>query len=85
MLKGCQREMIMLQTGESTLFESAWFVLRREAVSAKGEDMLAEAHRLIGAEERRYPKRGKRAWIFPFLWGCFLGVAGACLLTLFCS
>ena len=30
MLRGCQKQMIVLQTGQSALFESAFFVLRHE-------------------------------------------------------
>ena len=82
MIKGCQREMIVMQTGESPLFESAYFILRREKrVCAKG-DMLAEANRIIGAGgsylERRKRRRFGRA--FAFLCGC---LAGAGILALF--
>ncbi len=75
MIKGCQREMIVLQTKESPLFESAYFVLRRGYKPASRGDMLAESNRIIG-EGREYfrrRKRGKR--FFCFLLGFLLGGA----------
>ena len=83
MLKGCQREMIMLQTGESRLFESAWFVLRPERKSACEEDMLSEANRIIGVGERRRTRLGRPRRLLYFLWGCTSGLAVAFLLGLF--
>jgi hypothetical protein len=41
--------MILVETKESTLFECAWFVMRREKPSAAAADMLAEAERIVSA------------------------------------
>ena len=85
MLKGCQREMIVLQTQDSVLFESAYFVLRKERKPAPKADLLAEANRIIGAGSeylqgrRRLPRRLLLflagaccgAAIFAFLWLLF--------------
>ena len=73
MIKGCQREMIVLQTKESALFESAYFVLRRgKNVTPRG-DMLAESNRIV-AEGREYlKKRQKNRKLLPFLCGFFAG------------
>ncbi len=74
MIKGCQREMIVLQTKESPLFESAYFVLRRGYRPAPHGDMLAESNRIIG-EGKEYLKRRKRGHLLPFLLGFLLGSA----------
>ena len=73
MIKGCQREMIVMQTGESPLFESAYFVLRRECRGAMRCDLLAEANRIVqgakGAAQGR--RRPGRAVCFGL--GCLVG------------
>ena len=90
MLRGCQREMILLQTRDSSVFECAWFVLRREKPAVGAEDMLAEAQRIVasgtGGEKRR---RGALAWKWGiFLLGLFCGAAFfaiICVLLRVCS
>ncbi|MBE6594453.1 MAG: hypothetical protein E7644_01505 [Ruminococcaceae bacterium] len=74
MLRGCQREMIVLQTRDSALFESAWFVLRQEKPCAGEVDMLAEAERIV-SEGARPDRRRRRLG----------GSMGAFLLGLFCG
>ena len=75
MLKGCQREMIVLQTQSSPLFESAYFVLRRECRGAGRCDLLAEANRIIQGEKgsglwgRRRPWRAVLWFLLGFLVG----------------
>ena len=82
MLKGCQREMIMLETRGSTVFESAWLVLRRDKPAVSQADMLAEANRIIGAADkkgRKWSKRAERVLFFA------MGAAiGAGIFALFC-
>jgi len=56
MLRGCQKETIQLRTGESRLFESAFFVLRRGGERAAEGDMLAEATRLLALAEGGRPR-----------------------------
>lgn len=84
MIKGCQREMIVLQTKESPLFESAYFVLRRGYRPALHGDMLAESNRIIGEGKNYLTKRRKRGRLFPFLLGFLLGGVlfgvGACII-----
>ncbi len=74
--------MIVLQTKQSALFESAYFVLRRGRHSARRGDMLAEANRIIG-EGNQYlsRRRALSVWV-PFLLGALLG-AGIFALILF--
>ena len=74
MVKGCQREMIVMQTGDSALFESAYLVLRREKREVPFSDMMAEANRIIGLSGGVVKRRrtwGK--WLF-FTAGVLLGV-----------
>lgn len=73
MLKGCQREMIVLQTQESPLFESAYFVLRRGRADARSEEMLAEADRLVGAGRGYLSRRRGGRRVLPFLLGFSVG------------
>lgn len=73
MIRGCQREMIVLQTKESPLFESAYFVLRRGYRPAPHGDMLAESNRIIGEGKSYFKKRRKRDRVLPFLCGFLLG------------
>ena len=75
MIKGCQREVILLQTGESPLFESAYFVLRRGRASAPRGDMMAEAERIIGAGKGYIERRRGRMMWRSFAAGFLLGGA----------
>ena len=58
MIKGCQREIVVVQTQESPIFESAYFILRRKRRVTYGADMVSEANRILSAGG--YPKREKR-------------------------
>ena len=84
MLRGCQKQMIVLQTPESRLFESAFLVLRRDIDEAGQDDMIAEANRIIGngsyAKKRR---RTSQIWI-PFSVGAVLGVGIFALIYFLC-
>lgn len=76
MLKGCKRQMIVMRTQGSTLFESAYFVLRCDNHAASDSDMLSEANRIIGEgcgylERKREARRGR---LLPFLIGLGTGV-----------
>ena len=74
MIKGCQREMIVMQTQDSKLFESAYFILRRQRVQSGKTDMLAEANRIIGAGSHYFErKRRKRPGLWLFLCGALCG------------
>lgn len=46
MIKGAQKSMIVVKTSDSTVFEEAYFVLRR-GVAKDGTDMVGEATRII--------------------------------------
>lgn len=82
MVKGCQREMIVMQTQDSALFESAYLVLRREKNQAPFADMMAEANRIIGLSGgMRRRGRAGRKWLY-FAAGVLLGAGIFALLRL---
>jgi hypothetical protein len=56
MIKGAQKQMIVVRTGSSTYFDEAYFVLRKEVKAPrKSRDILLEANRIL--EESRLPVR----------------------------
>ena len=81
MIRGIQRQMIMVKTDKSSIFESACFLLRHDLTepSANSSDMICEANRII--EENYSSKKGKRTpkskrikdHIPAFLTGCLSG------------
>lgn len=66
MLKGCQREMIVLHTTDSPLFEDAFFVLRAGKPAPAHTDMLAEANRIAAGGQDYFlrRRRGGAGWLF---------------------
>ena len=82
MLKGCQKEMIVLQTQDSRFFESAYFVLRKEKRATPKGDLLAEANRIIGTGDDFWRARRKLPrGVLLFTLGALTGVL---LSVLFC-
>lgn len=87
MLKGAQKKMIVVKTGDSALFEEAYFVMRRETVAGR-MDLLAEANKIIDGcgEKKRDVIRRKYGMIaiavFSFAagGGCGVGIAMLALL-----
>ncbi len=85
MMKGAQRQMIVVKTGDSRYFDEAYFVLRRE-LGARGprRDMLCEANRILEEsepEEHVRKRRLSRAWLL-FLGGLVCGGGVALVLCL---
>lgn len=80
MLKGCQRDLIVLHTTDSPLFEDAFFVLRTMSAPPNDTDMLAEAGRIISSGDTFFKrrKRKKRFRISPLL-AYLVGVATGAL------
>ncbi len=72
MIKGAQKRMIVVKTGDSAVFEEVYFVMRRES-SAERLDMLAEANRIIESCGGNR-KRGKSKKLRAIFWslGIFL-------------
>lgn len=78
MIRGCQRQMVVLETQESALFERAYFVLRRTRYATRGDEMVREAERLIGEGSvyvsRRHRQRSLVLFSVGALAGATLGV-----------
>ena len=86
MIKGCQREMIVMQTQDSALFESAYFILRRQKVPQGKQDMVAEANRIIGAGSGYLTQRRKERhglWLFALGFACGAVLAAFFILLLY--
>ncbi len=77
MLKGAQKRMIIVRTGDSRYFDEAYFVLRREVGTQASlqSDMLSEANRIleesgVSSKERR---RSVKVCALFFLLGMLFG------------
>lgn len=72
MIKGAQKRMYVVKLGEDSLFEEAYFVLKRENAAAPGKDMVSEATKIIrqstGQESSAAPKK-------RLPWQTFVGFA----------
>ncbi len=83
MIKGAQKQMIVLRTGNSRYFDEAYFVLRREVKLSRGSsknEMLREANRILEECAPTSPPRRRRGRsILLFFLGLFLGVGGTVL------
>ena len=80
MIKGAQRQMIVLRTGGSRYFDEAYFVLRQGANPdrAREPDLLTEAKRILSeCESRRADKRGRLGARLWFVIGLASGALGA--------
>ena len=83
MIKGCQRKMIVVQGKDKSIFETAYFVLRRESEQKelRENDMLAEATRIINENSVKGRRRHRsRLWGFLLVLGGFLIGSGGTLL-----
>ena len=80
MIKGAQKRMIGVKTGDSAVFEEAYFVMRRDAVGQR-MDMLEEADKIIsscGGKKRKRLDAKIGAWLFAaatFVGGMTVGAA----------
>ena len=87
MLKGAQKQMIVIRTGDSRYFDEAYFVLRREVPVGREtqNDMIREANRILRQSEPDSRTRGERrrlrGWL-TFLGGLLSGSAIAVAITL---
>ncbi len=88
MVKGTQKQMVVLRTNDSRYYEEAYFVLRdgcRRGEEAEGS-MMAEANRILDESmlmpQPRKKKRLSRRWAFAL--GVVIGVAlGVVIMLLF--
>ncbi len=81
MLRGAQKQMIVVKTGDSRYFDEAYFVLRHDpSRRATRRDMLGEANRILReSEPDPRPMRGRfRRGVLFFIGGLLCG-GGICL------
>lgn len=77
MVKGCQRQSVVLKCPASSAFESAYFILKNGADrSFSDEDVISQANRIV--EESAIPPR-KRKKSRAALWAALSFFAGALL------
>ncbi len=84
MIKGAQKQLIVLRTANSPYFDEAYFVLRHSPKTQRQNrtDILSEANRILEEnalstpETKRPPRRG---WLW-FLGGFLCGGSGGALL-----
>lgn len=64
MIRGTQREMIMLRGERDSAFECVFFLVRRDVAEKKQrhEDMLAEANRIISENRSSSERRSVLFW-----------------------
>lgn len=84
MMRGAQKQLIVVRTSGSRFFDEAYFVLRREITPCKTdrEEMLREANRIIEGTDD-VPQKARRGGWFWFLAGGLLGGAIAVAVFLF--
>ena len=87
MLKGSQKQMIVIRTGDSRYFDEAYFVLRREIKTHRvtQSDMISEANRILRESQLEPPisqKQKKRRGLLLFLAGICCGGLLAALVCL---
>ncbi len=77
MMKGCQKKMIVMPTRDSSLFETAYFVVREEAEVRRpsAREMELEAMRILeeNALAGQSPSYARRHLWLAFSYGLFLG------------
>ncbi len=87
MLKGVNRNVIVVTADANSRFESVYFVLKR-GEARDSADLLKEANRIIAESGlSRKPIRKKRRFVLAFALGGFSGVilgAFACFLIMIC-
>ena len=79
MLKGYQRRMIMIPTRGSSLFETAYFVLRHDAAERQPteNEMLCEAMRIL--EENALNSKKRVIRVRHLLWTAAISFAAGAL------
>jgi hypothetical protein len=84
MIRGAQKQMLVIRTGDSRYFDEAYFILRRELPRGDGGrgDMLREANRILeeSGVERTVCRR-RRGWMV-FGIGLLCGAVVAVMLCL---
>ena len=81
MVKGINKQMIVLRIEGNRIYESACFILKNEVVRSKEseKDMLSEANRLLEGMELRRFSRKKRVWHTRLLLSLLLLLVGGAI------
>lgn len=89
-IKGIQKNMVVVKNTGSRIFEEAYFILREKADSSgKKQDMVTEANRIIAANTlspekaltaRRERKKERRRRLLFFFLGILAGAAASATL-----
>ena len=82
MIRGVNRQVIVLKPDKSSAFETVYFMLKSDLKKASvlDKDMVREANKIISEnyseKVRRTDKKAKRLFTkaFPFIFGVILGV-----------
>ena len=85
MIKGAQKQMIVLKTSASRYFEEAYFVLKSDLKPKKRErtDMLTEANRILKESENvRTGRKKAKSSIWWFILGLLAGIAATAAVNL---
>ncbi len=79
MIKGAQKQMIVVRTSSSRYFEEAYFVLKNDVKTQKRNrtDLLTEANRIL--KESENVRTGKKKHRHPVLWFAIGLLLGACI------
>ena len=73
MVRGAQKQMVVIKTQDSAVFEEAYFVVRRNAGTGR-MDMLAEANRIIDScGANRKPRQRFNVRLLVISLCCFVG------------
>ena len=86
MIKGAQKQMIVVKTDGNRFFEEAYFVLRREATATAGGDMVSEANKIIRqSASPQAVQKGKARLPWQIALGFLCGlVTGGGIATVIC-
>ena len=81
MIKGINKQMVVLKLENNKLYEQVCFVLRNDVKQKKQEekDMLSEANRILAEMDIKRPRRMGRGGFRRFLWSAATLVAGAAI------
>ena len=81
MIKGINRNIIVVKMGRNSCFEAVFFVPKKGGTDKR--DILCEANRIIADSDARNGKKPRGRWILPRLtWllsGFLLGAGGAAI------
>ncbi len=84
MIKGINRNVIVVKTGRSSCFDAVLFVPKRGRTEKR--DIIGEANRIIADSGAKNGKNPRRRRIFTRLAWLFAGfLAGICAAAIFCA